>query len=100
MYIANGIAYAKEPMAEIIVTDVKALENHVMILKFSNHEERIYDASELLMMPAFEKLKEDNIFLNPVIDNGIVTWDNGNIDIAPETLYYNSYEYITQNKCN
>lgn len=94
MYVVNGIAYAKEPMAEISIIEAKALENHILILKFSNNDKRLYDASELLALPAFAKLKNDDIFSNPKIDNGVVTWDNGNIDISPETLYYNSYEYV------
>ena len=33
------------------------------------------------------------IFNNPVISNGVLTWDNGNIDIAPEAVYQESYAY-------
>ncbi len=25
--------------------------------------------------------------------NGIIVWENGSIDIAPDTVYKNSYEY-------
>ncbi|MDE6182572.1 MAG: DUF2442 domain-containing protein, partial [Eubacteriales bacterium] len=48
---------------------------------------------QLLSMPAFQTLKNREIFENPTIEYGVITWDNGNIDIAPETLYSNSYEY-------
>lgn len=97
MYIINGIAYAKDTIKKISVIDVKPLQDNIMIITFSNNEKRLYDASELLSMPAFAKLSEHDIFFNPIIEHGVITWDNGNIDIAPETLYANSYEYSCDN---
>ena len=33
------------------------------------------------------------IFCNPVLFHGVITWNNGEIDIAPETVYRDSYAY-------
>lgn len=30
---------------------------------------------------------------NAYIEHGIIVWDNGNIDISPETVYENSFVY-------
>ena len=30
---------------------------------------------------------------NPVIEYGVITWNNGNIDCSPEYSYKNSYDY-------
>ena len=36
---------------------------------------------------------KDDIFLHPVIFHGVITWKNGEIDVAPEAVYQNSYPY-------
>ena len=41
----------------------------------------------------FEPLKDENILKNFELFHGIITWNNGEIDIAPETVYYESYAY-------
>ena len=33
------------------------------------------------------------IFLHPTLRHGVLTWDEGNIDIAPEYVYEHSYAY-------
>lgn len=38
-------------------------------------------------------LKDEKIAKDIVLFNGIITWLNGTIDIAPETVYQMSYEY-------
>ena len=45
------------------------------------------------MVFVFAKLADEKIFNNPVIRYGVITWDNGKIDIAPETVYRDSYPY-------
>lgn len=35
--------------------------------------------------------------MNPVLFRGIVTWNDGEIDIAPETLYEDGYNYQEDN---
>lgn len=93
MYIVNGIAYADTQYEDRKVTDIKLLDDMVAIITFKSGERRLFDASYLLEMPAFKKLSDKSIFSNPVLDHGVVTWDNGSIDIAPETMYEKSYEY-------
>lgn len=40
--------------------------------------------NNLLSFPVVQFLKNKDIFNNLEIDHGVVTWDNGKIDIAPE----------------
>ncbi len=93
MYVVNGIAYACTPMDEIMVTDVKPLADMMMILTFGNGEKRIYDATPLLNMPAFKPLADDAIFRSAKVAHGVVTWMDGDIDIAPEVMYKDSLRY-------
>lgn len=38
----------------------------------------------------FAPLKNKAVFENPVIFHGILTWADGTIDVAPETVYIES----------
>ena len=41
-------------------------------------------------MPEFAPLADINIFKGVYIDYGVPVWNDGDIDIAPETLYEQS----------
>lgn len=92
MYIMNGMVYGGEPVANIEISGVKVLENRMMLITFSTGEVRLFDAT-ILQGEVFEPLKQEEVFKNPAVDHGVITWDNGNIDCAPDFLYHNSYEY-------
>lgn len=47
----------------------------------------------MLKGKVFEKLNDDTIFSNAKLEYGVITWDNGEIDCAPEFMFENSYEY-------
>lgn len=93
MYIVDGIAYAGKKTDDIKVKEVMVLDDMMMILTFTTGEQRLFDASELLNYPAFAPLKDKKVFKEASVEHGIVTWNNGEIDIAPETMYQNSYAY-------
>ena len=44
----------------------------------------------MLELPVYQVLKDNNIFCDVQIDFDTVAWCNGDIDIAPETLYEQS----------
>ena len=92
MYIRNGICYAGEYHEDIRVTAAKPLSGRMLLLTFSTGEQRLFDTT-ILKGEVLEPLNDPEIFNNPVIDFGTVTWNNGEIDIAPETLYAKSYSY-------
>lgn len=93
MYIVNGIAYAGTQMQEIAVQAIKPLDDMMMLVTFTSGEKRLYDATQLLAFPAFQPLKDEAVFKNARVEYGVVTWADGEIDIAPETMYETSYEY-------
>jgi len=93
MYIINGIAYAGELVNEIEIEEVDALDDMILLLTFSTGEKRLYDATALLEYPAFKPLESEEVFKSVKVEHGTVTWLDGYIDIAPETLYKNSFAY-------
>ena len=93
MYIDNGIAYAGTPTKEIRIRAVKVLDDMMMILTFTSGEKRLYDATQLLAYPAFQPLRDEAVFKSAAVEYGAVVWNNGEIDIAPETMYANSFAY-------
>ena len=97
MYILNGIAYAHGDADIIEGQHAKPLEDMMMILTFTTGEKRIYDGTKLLQFPAFQPLAEKEIFMAAKVEDGIVIWNNGEIDIATETMYRDSYAYTEKN---
>ena len=86
-------ADSKIKIQEIYVRTVKPLDDMMMIVTFDSGEKRLYDATQLLAFPAFQPLKDEKVFKNAKVEYGVVTWNDGEIDIAPENMYENSYEY-------
>jgi len=92
MYIVNVICYAGTMQENIKVTEAKPLRGGMMLVTFSTGEQRLFDTTTL-QGSTFDALKDDAVFSHPTIFHGVITWDNGQIDIAPETVYQNSYAY-------
>jgi len=93
MHIINGIAYAGEPCNGIEVEKATVLDDLMLLITFNTGEKRLFDAVTLLKYPAFKPLEDENVFMSAKAEHGVLTWLDGEIDIAPETLYKNSYEY-------
>ena len=86
------VCYAGELREGIKVTEAKPLRGGMMLVTFSTGEKRLFDAT-LLKGSAFAPLQDEEIFNHPVLFHGVITWNNGEIDIAPETVYQESYAY-------
>ena len=65
----------------------------MMVILFSTGEYRLFDATTLFKYPAFELLENEDVFKSAKIEYGVVTWNDGDIDIAPEKMYQDSYVY-------
>jgi hypothetical protein len=92
MFVWNGIVYGEQPTESIRVASVKPLDDMIMLITFTTGETRLFDAT-VLNGVAFEPLKDEAVFKAAVVDHGVVTWMDGEIDCAPEFMYKHSYEY-------
>lgn len=93
MYEQEGILYAGSNTPMIKVVDVKPLPDYKLALSFSNGVSKLYDVTPLLELPVFQVLKDVNVFNKVDIDFDTVTWCDGDVDIAPETLFKDGTEY-------
>jgi hypothetical protein len=93
MFVIDGIAYAGKPKEPVKITSARPLDALYLLVAFATGEKRIYDATPLLRYPAYQPLKDRSVFDKICVDHGILTWNGGEIDIAPETVYENSYPY-------
>ena len=92
MYIKDGVCYAGAYQEGIRVTEAKPLRGGIMLVTFSTGEKRLFDTTTL-KGSAFEPLRDEDVFLHPSLFHGVITWKNGEIDIAPETVYRESLAY-------
>ena len=90
MYIIDGIAYAGEPIKPVSAKSIRPLDDYRLIISFNNGERRMFDFKPLLDMPCYQPLKDVEIFKQVFVEFGTAVWNNGDIDIAPETLYADS----------
>ncbi len=93
MYVVDGIAYAGEATKELAVRSVKVLDDMYMIVEFSTGEKRILDATVLLEYPIFKKFQKPEFFATASVEDGVLVWLDGDIDIGTTTLYNKSIPY-------
>lgn len=79
-------------MPEIKVTAVKPKGDGKLLVTFSTGEKRLFDTTKL-QGTAFAPLADEKIVNAPTLFHGVITWMNGEIDIAPEAVYRDSYAY-------
>jgi len=87
MKVIDGIAYADTMTDVLEVRGIKALDNYLLWIRFSNGETKTIDFKPLLDNICFNPLKDIEEFKKVYIDYGIPTWNDGEIDISPEFLY-------------
>ena len=95
MYIIDDICYAGEATPDIKIKEAAVLRGGMLLLTFSTGEQRLFDTT-LLKGSAFEPLKDEKVLEDFNIFHGVMTWMNGEIDIAPETMYADSYPYTAR----
>ncbi len=87
MYIIDGIAYAGEQPKAVRVKAVRPLEDYKVLVTFTDGERKIFDFAPLLDMPCYQPLKDRAVFCGVYVEFGTLVWNDGEIDIAPETLF-------------
>ncbi|MGN0608344.1 MAG: DUF2442 domain-containing protein [Oscillospiraceae bacterium] len=86
MYVIDGIAYAGEQPKPVRVKAVRPLESYKVFITFTDGQQKIFDFSPLLSMSCYEPLKNKEVFDRVYVEYGTLVWNDGEIDIAPETL--------------
>jgi hypothetical protein len=71
------------------VRSVEATDDHKLILRFDNGEERIFDAAPLLTVGRFRELAQMDLFRKVRVVYDTVEWENG-LDLDPEYVYEQS----------
>lgn len=77
----------------LAVKDVKALENYLLLLKFENGEERIFDVKPYLNIGKFKELKNQDLFKRVKVSFDTIEWPN-QLDLDPELLYKKSFSRL------
>lgn len=93
MFEHDGVLYADEPSKDMSVVSARVVYDRCMLVTFSTGETRLFDITPLLGLPAFSRLSSPEVFSAFALDHGIITWCDGEVDIAPEAVYKYSYEY-------
>jgi len=87
MFVVDGIAYAGDVTPPLKIVGVRPLDGHRLWVRFASGEAKVFDFTPLLGTPAFAPLTDEKVFSSVFIDYGVPVWNNGEIDIAPETLF-------------
>ena len=94
MYIKDDVCYAGELTSDIEVSSIKLLDDGMMLVFFSTGETRLFDVTSLLDKgSAYLPLKDEEHRKTAKVTHGFVSWLDGEIDIAPEIMYLESYKY-------
>jgi hypothetical protein len=72
------------------VKEVKPLSDYLLLLKFENQEEKIFDVKPYLEIGKFQELKDENLFKSVKVCFDSIEWDN-QLDLDPELLYQKSH---------
>ena len=68
------------------VVAVTPLDEHALLVRFNNGEQRRLDVRPYLAFGVFERLREPAFFQLAQSDHGTVTWPGG-IDLDPDSVY-------------
>lgn len=85
-----------EAVPDIKIKEATVLRGGILLITFSTGEQRLFDTTSL-SGSAFGPLKDEKTLADFTIFHGVMTWMNGEIDIAPETMYADSYPYTAKN---
>ena len=90
MHVIDGIAYADRPLGERSIERVEIVDRLYMLVTFTDGERRVFDVEPLLAYPAFAPLADDAVFRAAKVEDGVLVWQDGAIDISAEEVYQRS----------
>lgn len=86
MYEVDGIVYAGDPKLITKVIYAQYQGGHVIRIALNTGEVVDVDFSHGFDGPAFAPLKKENELKRFEIQRGVLTWLDGEVDVAPEYL--------------
>ena len=94
MIVRNGICHPDSSVKPLLkVVGCRPLGEARLLVTFNNGETRNVDLSVLLNRPAFLRLAVEAVFRAFSLDHGVVSWLDGDVDIAPEWLFDHGEPY-------
>ena len=92
MRIIDDICCVGQLEDGIRVEEARLLRGKTPLVTFSTGEKRLFDASALAGS-AFEPLSDEKALAGFTVFHGVMTWLDGETDIAPETMCTESLPY-------
>ena len=83
----QDMLYADDKSEMISVQSVRPMPDYHLWLRFADGEICSFDMTPLLGIPCCQLFRDPSVFDRVYLDDGIPTWLDGTVDIAPETLY-------------
>ena len=76
----------------LTLVSCKPLKWGIMLVTYSNEQMRLFDTVSL-EESKYISLREPDVFNYPKVENGQLTFKNGELEITPETVYKFSFKY-------
>ena len=67
-------------------TSARITGDSTMLVEFNDSKKYLIDMSRYFGLPVFSPLRDQSLFSDFELRDGLVTWMDGEIDIAPETM--------------
>lgn len=94
MFEVDGVTYAGAPAVGMRVASIQTFDDLTMLVTFSTGETRRFKGATLSSYPAFAPLAEVEAWRSAQVDRGVLTWNQGALDISTEKLYELSEEWF------
>ena len=76
----------------------EVLNQHQLLVTFTNQEQRIFDVSEYLTLPVFQVLTNPDYFKQVQVAHGTLSWFD-EVDFCPDTVYLKSKPISKESSC-
>lgn len=86
MIVKEGICYPDDRTPVVSVAGCSVVDDTRLRVSFKSGDIRVVDMSPLFSIPALAPLADPAVLRNFAIDHGILTWLDGELDVAPEWL--------------
>ena len=94
MIVKNGICYPDDMAPILKVVSCRMIGDSILRVGFNNGDVRDADVSPLFSVPALAPLGNPEVLRNFALDHGVLTWLDGELDIAPEWLFDHGEPFV------